>query len=108
MLWDLWRFLQAVVTHWQLLVTGGLVTASVSVIEHKVGRAIGWHVYRWVLAMFVAVSVFLTWRDLDHRVSQQQSTIQELGRQLAQRPNAQPPIVVANIGEENRLRVENA
>jgi hypothetical protein len=63
MLSDFLQFVWAIVSHWQVLVTGGVVTAFVSVYEHRSGEALSWHVYRWVLVVFVIIAVFLAWRE---------------------------------------------
>ena len=68
---DIWRFIVAVVQHWQGLLTGGVITAAV--LMYVVGS--GHDLPRWIyLALFVGIyfpmSCFLAWRDEHHRARQ--------------------------------------
>lgn len=84
MLGDLFAFLRSVVSHWQALVTGSLVTALVFLLERyrdvPVPRRTVLVVFVWV---YLFVAVFLAWRA-------EHSTVARLGRELAQMQQAPP------------------
>ena len=63
MLSDFWSWCWAVLNHWQVLVTGGAVTAIISVIQARRGKGFPWSVTRWILFLFLITAFFLTWRD---------------------------------------------
>jgi hypothetical protein len=67
---ELGLFLWAVIAHWQSYVTGGLVTAAVTIYERKSGKSLPW---KWYVALFLVsgglVAFFYAWHD-EHRNAQ--------------------------------------
>jgi hypothetical protein len=69
MLGEVWRFIVAVIGHWQGLVTGGLITALVLGYVVVSGQQLPrWFYLVLFLAVFFPMSCFLAWRD-EHRMA---------------------------------------
>jgi hypothetical protein len=60
---DFLKFIFAVIGYWQAYVTGGILTALITIYERKREKPLSWRSYRWVVVGFVVVAVFLAWRD---------------------------------------------
>src|SRR5262245_25862229 len=88
---DLWVFIASVVSHWQALVTGSLVTAVAFIVERYRNVQLPW---RTISVIFLWASLplaaFLAWRDKHLEVAQ-------LGLQLSQSSQARalPPDYIA-------------
>src|SRR5262249_3536923 len=99
---DAWRFLVAVVSYWQALVTGGLITALVSIFERFRNRPFGKRTNIWLfIVVFFVVSCFLAWRDQLHevqRLNQQIETNKSV--RLAVAVDAHKVIVIHNEGSK--------
>jgi hypothetical protein len=74
---DIIRWAWDVLSHWQVLVTGGAITAILAIIQLRRGESLPWRIYRWILLAFFVIALFLSWRDqyrakiaLEHRLSQ--------------------------------------
>lgn len=65
---DLSRWFFALLDKWQVLVTGGIITAALVGIQYWRGKNFSWRFYKWVLLLFVGVALFLAWRDQYHQV----------------------------------------
>jgi hypothetical protein len=59
----LWAWLR----QWQVLVTGGTITAILAVIQYYREKSISWHLTKWVLLFFVLAAFFLAWREERHK-----------------------------------------
>lgn len=57
------QFVLAVLGHWQAYVTGGVLTAGITVIERWRGKPFSWRVFAIFLTIFLLVAFFLTWHD---------------------------------------------
>jgi len=66
----------AILRHWGTLVTGGLVTAIITVIQYRRQKTISWNIARRILFAFVLIASFLAWREQHDRA---EIAIQKLG-----------------------------
>jgi hypothetical protein len=103
MLTEIFVFLRAVVSHWQGLVTGGIITALVSLIERLTPWRLSTRAFVGLfLGGYLIVAFFGTWRDqyrtalrvpaLEQQLKDNEKTILDLKSHLAQ-VNASPMIV---------------
>jgi len=74
---ELWLFIVAVFTHWQALVTGGIVIAAVGFYEHK-KRQLSWESYAFIAGIFLLYSVFAAWQDEHHSALSQAAKLETL------------------------------
>jgi len=58
----------AVLDHWQVLMTGGFITAILSGIQYRREQSIPWKMARRIMAGFLLVAFFLAWRDQHEKV----------------------------------------
>lgn len=63
MLSDFWNWCWAVLDHWQVLVTGGFITAILAMIQAKTGKDFPWSGTKWIFLVFLVAAFFLAWRD---------------------------------------------
>src|SRR6266850_1089101 len=94
MLRDIWDWIRAVVKQWQLLTTGGLVTAVIVAIQYARESSISWTYAKWVLAFFVVSAFFKAWRAERHLRLKQSGTPDDrlvraitYGEELSQKDN---------------------
>ena len=62
-LFDLFRYITAVFGYWEVYVTGGLITAIITVFERWRGKNLSWRAYAQLIAAFLVIAMFLVWRD---------------------------------------------
>ena len=60
---DVLQFVWAVLSRWQAYITGGVVTALITIVEKKRGKAFSWRVFVWFLAVYLVVAFYLAWHD---------------------------------------------
>jgi len=60
---DVLQFVWAVLSRWQAYITGGVVTALITIVEKKRGKAFSWRVFVWFLAVYLVVAFYLVWHD---------------------------------------------
>jgi len=60
---DLLEWVLAVIQHWQVLMTGGIITALLTVAESYREKGFSWHFSKWVLLVFFVIACFLAWRE---------------------------------------------
>jgi hypothetical protein len=66
---ELGLFIFAVLTHWQSLVTGGIVIAAVNIYERKKKTTLPWQSYAFILGAFCLYSIFAAWQDEHHNTA---------------------------------------
>jgi hypothetical protein len=81
----LWLFFWAVADHWVVLVTGGVVTACLTVLQSWRGKPFSWRFTKWVLFAFIALACFLAWRDEYDRAQNLSEVKAELEGRLRER-----------------------
>lgn len=101
-------FLIAVVKEYVLLVTGGLITAIVAVLEHYRGSGVSWPWYSAILLLFVVIACYRVWLrdqgrigDLEGDLKIQEMRIQELRNELAI-PNERTANLTIHVIEGSR------
>ncbi len=78
MLSDLWDWFWSVANQWQVLVTGGFVTAALVLYQSKSGITLPWSVTRWIFLVFLVIAFFLAWRDQKDSARKAQSEVDRL------------------------------
>jgi hypothetical protein len=96
-----WIFICAVLDRWAVLVTGGMVTAVLAVLQAWLQKPISWRFYRWVFMVFVAAACFLAWREEYDRAQRLVEEKAVLQRQLGS------PNIIIESPQEFTHRTEN-
>jgi len=116
----LWLFLSAVLDHWAVLMTGGLVTACLAVLQYWWQKTFSWRFHKWVIVVFLAYACFLAWReeydraqtfleakaDLEGRLLERERRIEDLrsGKASEEQREAIKRLETANAQLESELR----
>jgi len=72
---EILQFIVSVLHHWQVLLTGGIVIAALTIYERYKKKALRWQTYFRLIVGFLIVAMFLAWRD-EHQISQNLKTTQ--------------------------------
>jgi hypothetical protein len=95
----------AVVEHWQVFVTGGIIAAVLAILQAR-GQNVPWSVYRWLLILALFVALFLAWRDQYLKAKPRVSIKMTVGGTIPHPANPNQTLfytemLVSNIGGPN-------
>src|SRR5207249_3314935 len=82
-LWD-------VLNHWQVLVSGGIITAVLTAAQARIQHSFSWFFTKWVFSIFLIIALFQSWRD-------KQGALDLVQKELTQEKDRSNPKLFAAI-----------
>jgi|ERR1044072_4892442 hypothetical protein len=88
---DLFSFLGGVLNHWVELMSGGIITVMVALIERHKTKNISWRWYIRLIVLFVFTACFLAWRDGHKELGEAKKELNETKQALERVKNDKKP-----------------
>lgn len=96
MMTEFLKFGSEVFSHWQSLLTGGIIAVAILIYESLAKKSLTWRALLYVMGLALLISCFLAWRDEFHRANE-----------LNTRLNNNPQLPISNETAE-LLRLQKA
>jgi hypothetical protein len=77
---NLWGFLRALGHHWITLMSGGVITVAVALVERLTRQNVPTWVYVSILVLFALCACYLAWRDVKRKENEAVSRLKSLTR----------------------------
>jgi hypothetical protein len=110
---SVWAFIRAVGRHWTTLMSGGVVTVALGILERFSGKNVPLLVYGFILVLFALMACYLAWRDSqkdratlpDTDRKRREMIAERLAQLIKESPSVTPPWLAIHGAVEGMAEV---